>query len=256
MQWIGGAAGQMAPVPSLREGLGLQERTKGIVSFVGGGGKTTTMYTLARELAEAGFRVAVTTTTHIGVPEERPWLTAAPDLSPEEAAALAVPGRAVCIGNSEWHGTWRKLICPGERALDHLAEAVDFLLIEADGSKGLPMKAPAGHEPVLYERTDYVAAVYGLSALGKPLKEVCHRPERAAALLGRKPEDTVTGEDAAAILAHPEGQKKNVGERTYCVVLNQADDAERRKQAETIAAGLAVRGVERCLITFHQQEEL
>ena len=204
-----------------------------ITSFVGGGGKTSSMLALGTELAEQGNRVIMTTTTRI-LPFHQPL-----------AANLS------CIGERAENGKLGPVSNP-----DGLKQQCDVLLIEADGSKGLPMKAPAGHEPVLYERTDYVAAVYGLSALGKPLKEVCHRPERAAALLGRKPEDTVTGEDAAAILAHPEGQKKNVGERTYCVVLNQADDAERRKQAETIAAGLAVRGVERCLITFHQQEEL
>ena len=36
-----------------------------LISLVGAGGKTTTMYTLARELARAGQRVVTTTTTQI-----------------------------------------------------------------------------------------------------------------------------------------------------------------------------------------------
>ena len=36
-----------------------------VVSFVGGGGKTTSMFRLATELSAAGFRIVSTTTTHI-----------------------------------------------------------------------------------------------------------------------------------------------------------------------------------------------
>ncbi len=45
------------------------------ISVVGAGGKTTLIYRLAEELKEKGFRVLITTTTKMYVPEKRfiPW---------------------------------------------------------------------------------------------------------------------------------------------------------------------------------------
>ncbi|MFQ9053062.1 MAG: hypothetical protein ACLR5H_07700 [Oscillospiraceae bacterium] len=44
----------------------------GVTALIGGGGKTTLMYHLARELRERGT-VAVTTTTKIWPPPASPW---------------------------------------------------------------------------------------------------------------------------------------------------------------------------------------
>ena len=41
-----------------------------LISIVGAGGKTTTMYTLASELAQRGKRVITTTTTNIYFPKQ------------------------------------------------------------------------------------------------------------------------------------------------------------------------------------------
>src|SRR5579864_1619635 len=41
-----------------------------LISIVGAGGKTTTMYTLAAELAQQGKRIVTTTTTNIYIPEQ------------------------------------------------------------------------------------------------------------------------------------------------------------------------------------------
>jgi replicative DNA helicase len=41
----------------------------GIIALVGGGGKTTLMLQMARELSKSGARVIVSTTTHIFPPE-------------------------------------------------------------------------------------------------------------------------------------------------------------------------------------------
>ena len=60
----------------------------------------------------------------------------------------------------------------------------DIVLIEADGAKRMPCKAPDWRdEPVLLPQCDTVLAVAGLSALRHPLREVCFRAELAAELL-------------------------------------------------------------------------
>ncbi|MPM68025.1 hypothetical protein SDC9_114951 [bioreactor metagenome] len=104
------------------------------------------------------------------------------------------------------------------------AARADWLLAEADGSRRLPVKAPAAHEPVLLEPCRAVIAVAGLSALGHPLSRVCHRPELACAVLGVSPETPLTPELLARLLASPLGQFKGVGEPGQLrLFLNQAD---------------------------------
>src|SRR3972149_2776710 len=48
----------------------LQAQKSRVITFVGAGGKTTSMFRLARELAEAGRTVVVTTTTRILPPRD------------------------------------------------------------------------------------------------------------------------------------------------------------------------------------------
>src|SRR5256714_5245538 len=55
-------------MPVLSDLLDLPPRP--LISIVGAGGKTTTMYTLASELAQRGKRVITTTTTNIYFPKE------------------------------------------------------------------------------------------------------------------------------------------------------------------------------------------
>ena len=72
--------------------------------------------------------------------------------------------------------------------LEEVSREPVLLLLEADGAKRMPCKVPAAHEPVLLPESDIVLAVAGLSALGRPLREVCFRLEQACALLGAAPE--------------------------------------------------------------------
>ena len=49
------------------------EKNSRIISFVGAGGKTTAMYTLAAAFAARGLKTLVTTTTHIEMPDKTLW---------------------------------------------------------------------------------------------------------------------------------------------------------------------------------------
>ena len=117
-----------------------------------------------------------------------------------------------------------KLTAPPPEALDRGLALFGFGVAEADGSRQLPMKAPADHEPCLIPGWAAVVAVAGLSALGRPLGEVCHRPQLACALLGAGPETAVTPALLARLLTHEAGQFKGVGDpKRFRVLLNQAD---------------------------------
>ena len=156
----------------------------GVTAIIGGGGKTTLMETLGRELASQA-RVILTTSTKIRRPG---WL---PVLDPETPEALAQALEAaplLCLG-TPWPGD--KLANPS-LPFSALASTADYVLVEADGSKGLPAKAHAQHEPVIPPEAATVILVLGADAFDRPISQVCHRPERFAALTGEDPESPLT----------------------------------------------------------------
>ena len=198
-----------------------------VVSLVGGGGKTTLLYAFARHCAAKGWRVLVSTTTHIRQPGE--------NYAADEAAlaSLWAAGQYAVTGVPAEQGKLTAL--PPEQLTRWMAQA-DMVLLEADGAKRMPCKVPAAHEPVLLTESDIVLAVAGLSALGRPLREVCFRLDAACALLGVPPEASLTPERLAKLLASGTGGRKNVGTRAFYVILNQADDAPRRAAGERTLA--------------------
>ena len=197
----------------------LLEVEKGVTALIGGGGKTTLMYTLAEELRRRGT-VIVTTSTHIQRPEQYPVLTAADDV----AAALAAHG-AVCVAGETAEGK----LCAPALSFEMLAALADFVLVEADGSKRLPLKAHAPHEPVIPPNARQTIYVVGADGFGHPIRQVCHRPERYAALCGAAEDDTVTPALEAKVL-HAEGYD------TGWVYINKVETPEDWRNAEALAA--------------------
>jgi len=114
------------------------------------------------------------------------------------------------------------------------------LLIEADGSRQLPLKAPAEHEPVIPPWIDKVVVVAGLSALGKPLgNDWVHRPERFSALSGLPAGGLVDEMHLARVLLHPSGGLKGIPENAARIaLLNQAGTPELQAAALRLAATL------------------
>ena len=99
----------------------------------------------------------------------------------------------------------------GNFSPEELRRAADVVLVEADGAKRLPLKAPAEYEPVIPPCADAVAAVAGMDAVGQAVGAVCHRPERVCALLGAGAEHVLTPEDVALLLAKPPGGAEGCG---------------------------------------------
>ena len=112
---------------------------KGITAVIGSGGKTTLLRILAEELSGT---VILTTSTHIlpfaGIP-----LLVTDDIE-QVRRALALH-RVICMGTPAAEG---KLTAPS-LPFSVLADAADYVIVEADGSKRLPLKAHASHEPVI-----------------------------------------------------------------------------------------------------------
>lgn len=155
-------------------------RNAKIWSFVGAGGKTTGIFCLAEYLLRQGLRVLVTTTTHMAKPENPAFL---PGDSEVEIVKRLEQDRFV-IGGVPISD--KKIKGISKETLMGVKEAADVILIEADGSARLPFKVPAMHEPVIVPETDRILVTMGLTALGRPVAEVCHRKEIFCELTGRE----------------------------------------------------------------------
>ncbi len=218
-----------------------------VVSLVGGGGKTTLLYAMAAHCASRGWKVLVTTTTHILCPADG-------TLAQTDAQLQALWARSsyAVVGTPAPGG---KLTAPAADQLAAWMDQADGAFIEADGAKHLPCKAPAAQEPVLLPQSDIVLGVAGLSALGQPLHKVCFRLEQACALLQAEPETLLTPELLAQLLASPRGGRKQVGDRLFYGVLNQADSAQRRNLGQqTLAILRQCYGLEGFLTHFEEGE--
>lgn len=234
---------------ALKRVFGFFTAEKQTVSLVGGGGKTTLMYFLAQTCAKEGKKVLVSTTTRIWFPERGCYAGSA-----EQVQVLWDRGKFAVIGTPVPEAG--KLKMPDRVFLEQIMEQADVVFLESDGAKHHPCKVPRAGEPVLYPGSGLVIGVFGLSAIGKPLKDVCFRLEEAMELLGVEEDHILTEADAAEILSSPMGTRKNVGERHYCVVLNQCDDGKRRRMGNEIAQHLALLGVPDVVMTAFDPAEL
>ena len=217
-----------------------------VISLVGGGGKTTLLYAFARHCAAKGWRARVRTPPPNRPPREN---------HPAAEAALAplpAAGQYAVAGVPAEQGKLTAL--PSEQLTRWMAQA-DMVLLEADGAKRLPCKVPAAHEPVLLPESDIVLAVAGLSALGRPLREVCFRLEQACALLCAAPETLLTPELLARLLASEQGGRKLVRDRRFSVVLNQADDPARIAAGEQTLALLREKYEVQGVLTYFDERE-
>lgn len=154
-----------------------------IQAVVGAGGKTTLIHRLAEEGRAQGKKVLVTTTTHMRIEPD----TLLTDQAEPIIQALETTGYAMA-GIQEGEKI-RSL--PPEVYKAACAHA-DLVLVEADGSRGLPLKCPGDNEPVIPDNADEILVVCGLAGLGKPAREVCHRLERVTACLGITEDTLIT----------------------------------------------------------------
>ncbi len=219
----------------------LRLRPKEVVVLTGGGGKTTTMFRLAEELRTADQRVVTTMTTKIFVSQmerapARLVLEGAGTLLAQLSAALADQGHVLIAGGTVVEQD--KVQGAPPELLDRVAAhpAVDAMIVEADGSRRLPFKAPAAHEPVIPSSATIVIPMVGLDVLGQPLDaEHVHRPGLVAELSGATLGAPVTPDIVAIVLAHREGGAKGLPPHARLVPFLNKVTAERLPAARRIA---------------------
>ncbi len=188
--------------------------SKPIIALVGAGGKSSLLFRLGDELAAAGRATLLTATTRLWTAQANRapfslFSNHEPTLAFELPTSLRGYGQALAMAGlaaeaGKLAGLAPDVVCR-LAALDEVGAAV----VEADGSRERPLKAPAAHEPLVPPCATHVVVVAGMAAAGQPLDAAtAHRPERFAALAGLQPGDPLTPQAIAAVLAHPEGGRK------------------------------------------------
>ncbi len=214
------------------------------LALVGSGGKTTALFRIGHELAAANSNqitpfptILLAATTHMSV-EQLSWadrhiiLETTDDV--DRLSTDLTPGLVLLTGPRSGEGRTAGLPL---QLMDRLHSLVDKyhlpLLIEADGSRQKPLKAPAEYEPVIPGYVDTVVVVSGLSGIGKPLTEKwVHRSKRFSKLALLSEGEYITPEALAKVLIDPSGGLKDIPyDARRVVLLNQADTTERQAMA-------------------------
>ena len=242
-----------------------------ILTFIGGGGKTSLMNTLGIEFAKQRIPTLLTTTTHILKPDFLPskacieeenleqitsfFMNLEEDILP--LAALGIPEKKI-YNKVKWKSpsiNFMKKLSLFSQKYSNISLQI---LCEGDGSKRLPIKLPKDGEPVFFPKTDTVIGVIGLSCLGKPIKEMLFRYELLPELIftqkkkqltdvsdqssqtqknfTKLPQTThnITTDFLYWLCLSENGLRKNISSEKFCIVFNQADVLDEKALAEMI----------------------
>lgn len=193
----------------LSEALGVRP---GVTAVIGSGGKTTLLRVLAEGLPGT---VLLCTSTHIFPFPDVPLLE---NPERETLRAAFAKRRVICAGVRE-AATGKLTALPYG-----LAGLCDYVLVEADGAAGRPLKGHGPWEPAIPPETGRVIQVAGMSGLGRPMTEAVHRPEYFCRLCGLDaPEGAVKPKQVAEVLRREE--------LSHVVLLNQAEDHGREARS-------------------------
>ncbi len=211
-----------------------------LVAIIGAGGKTTTMYTLASELAQRGKRVITTTTTQIFYPQ------------PGETDKLIIASESHNLLNTteEALRQYQRVTIAGtvlrteklaglepEQPYELLVKSgADVVIVEADGARHRMIKAPAEHEPVIPSQTNVALLLMSAEAINQPLRDsIAHRPELVAKVTGINMGDILSSAVIARLMTSEQGALKHIPETaTAYFLITHASDSQKKLLANSL----------------------
>lgn len=190
-----------------------QIKKKDIISITGTGGKTTLMFSLAKNLSKEGS-VLITTSTKIALPKagfDKLYLSIGEYSKPKA-------NEIVCLGNLIEEK--QKLSSFPYEELKDIVDDFDFVLIEADGSRNLPLKFWKNHEPVIYDFTNKVIGVLSIKVYDKvPNKDIIYNYEGFVRNLG---DDRISYKTFINLIKYNKGLFKCFDKEKY-IFINQVE---------------------------------
>ena len=189
-----------------------------LAAIIGTGGKTSLIWHLAGCLARPGKtsadgqsrnlaarrKILVTPTAKMLVPEDISLYDRYIDFSTNGnigTAARGTPVSGITLAGSFNRQTGKLEALPPQ-ALEELIPFYDLVLAEADGSRGLPLKAWAANEPVVPHCASHTIGVLPLWPIGKTVsEELIHRLDLFLALTGASRGETINNGHILKLIA-------------------------------------------------------
>jgi probable selenium-dependent hydroxylase accessory protein YqeC len=210
----------------------LELKKGSMVSIVGAGGKSTLMYTIAEELRK-DFKVLITTTTKIFVPnkEQFDFIEIGNSINEyfhSSKSGIYVNGSSVNLEN--------KLIGIETQILEGILSYYDYILVESDGSKRKDIKGWNDKEPVICKDTTKTIGVLSIESIGKEINEDnVHRVQQFTKITDSYEGQSINKEHIVALIFHNHGLFKNsVGQKI--LFINKVESEEEIKLAHELAS--------------------
>lgn len=219
----------------LANALGLGDRE--LVSFVGAGGKKTSMAHLTAQ-GRGTYRVGYTTTTHMPPPAELSVIVENSEqirsrIEAERSLEDPLGFASERIENPARVDAKVKGFAP--HTIDRIFKTgvLDWVLVKADGARMREFKAPGEDEPVVPAESTLVVPVVSAKIFGNRLDDQSvHRPERVASITGVEVGTEITPDLVGAVLADDSGGLKHVPRSARVVpIINKADRTGERETA-------------------------
>ncbi|NYB72573.1 putative selenium-dependent hydroxylase accessory protein YqeC [Sedimentibacter hydroxybenzoicus DSM 7310] len=203
-----------------------------IVSIAGSGGKTTLMYRLANELKDK-YKVLVTTSTKIYMPDKKYKIYTTVDSYINSFNKL---DNGITVIAKDLNIESNKLIGINDDDLDILIKYFDIILIEADGSRGLPLKGWKEDEPVILKASNKTIGIIPANTINKNITtDFVHNHDEFNILTDYS--NNLDFEAIGQICIRKDGLFKNSRGNLY-LFLNQADTEEDIKNSGELFAYL------------------
>lgn len=204
-----------------------------IKAIVGAGGKTSFIKSETKRYLAQGLKVFVTTSTHMFI-EPDTLLTDDADkiiweLEHKHYAMAGIPnGMKIGPLSMETYET----VC----------RYADVVLIEADGSKHMPIKFPQEGEPVIHPNVDEVVVICGLHALGQKLSQAAHRLELVKKCLQADDNEIIQASHIQKLVmkGYVEPMREKYAEKKITVRPNSGDSLYQKAVAKLMEAEVDV----------------
>lgn len=227
------------------EVLQININKKGVLSFVGGGGKTTSIFNLAEELTKEDKKVLISTTTKMFKPNRQEYdYCFLEDIKEEfipQKASITILGHSVKN---------KKLIGVLPEILDKIVNKniFDFILIEADGAKRKAIKAPNKDEPVIAKTTTLTIGIIGFDCINKDIDEkTVHRPELFKKISGNENLKIIDENCIVNLVLDKKGLFKN-SKGQKLLILNKINKEKEIHIARNIQKKLQAKGFDKIII--------
>ncbi|MDD3656983.1 MAG: selenium cofactor biosynthesis protein YqeC [Atribacterota bacterium] len=227
----------------------LKLKDKAFISLVGAGGKSSILQILTEELREKKKRIILTTTTKMFTDQLNLFLEEGQVIESFNAQVMEENiksyfqqdknGIIILLNQRLIENGREKFTGPKRSYLNYWWREglADFFIVEADGARGRPIKAPTYYEPVVPKMTTDLVGVIGIEAVGLRLgEENVFRSSIFSSLTGLKWGKKINTEVIVALINHPAGLFKNSPKfaRRY-LFLNKVNNREKDSIATEVA---------------------